>query len=37
MTANSLRYFFVVPTSFLALGMLLFVLAWVNLPGEGTT
>jgi hypothetical protein len=37
MTANSLRYFFVVPTSFLALGLLLFALAWVKLPGEGNT
>jgi hypothetical protein len=35
MTANSLRYFFVVPTSFLTLGLVLFALAWVKLPGEG--
>jgi hypothetical protein len=37
MTANSLRYFFVVPTSFLTLGLALFALAWVKLPGEGNT
>jgi len=35
MTANSVRYFFVLPTSFLALGLLLFALAWMKLPGEG--
>jgi len=34
MTANSVRYFFVLPTSFLALGLLLFALAWMKLPGE---
>jgi hypothetical protein len=34
MTANSVRYFFVVPTSFLALGLMLFALAWVKLPAE---
>src|SRR5271168_224111 len=37
MTANSVRYFFVLPTSFLALGLVLFALAWVKLPAEGTT
>jgi len=34
MTAIGLRYFFVVPNSFLAVALLIFVLAWLNLPGE---
>jgi hypothetical protein len=34
MTAVSLRYFFVVPTSFLSVGLLIFLLAWINLPAE---
>ena len=37
MTAVSLRYFFVIPTSFLAVSLLIFVLAWLKLPSEGTT
>ena len=36
MTAVSLRYFFIVPTSFLAATLLIFVLAWLKLPSEGT-
>lgn len=32
MTAVSLRYFFVVPTSFLAVALLIFALAWLKLP-----
>jgi hypothetical protein len=36
MTAVSLYYFFIVPTSFLAVTLLIFVLAWLNLPGEVT-
>jgi hypothetical protein len=34
MTAVSLRYFFVVPTSFLAVTLILFALAWLKLPAE---
>ena len=37
MTAVSLRYFFVIPTSFLAVTLLIFVLAWLKLPANGTT
>jgi hypothetical protein len=37
MTAISLRYFFVVPTSFLAAALLIFVLAWLTLPAEGAS
>jgi len=37
MTAVALRYFFVVPTSFLGVTLLIFVLAWLKLPAEGTT
>jgi hypothetical protein len=37
MVAVSLRYFFIVPTSFLVATLLIFVLAWWKLPGEGTT
>ena len=32
MTAVSLNYFFVVPTSFLVVGLVIFVGAWVALP-----
>jgi len=32
MTAVSLRYFFVVPISFLAIALLIFALAWLKLP-----
>ena len=34
MTAVSLHYFFVVPTSFLAAALLIFALAWLKLPAE---
>jgi len=34
MTAVSLRYFFVVPTSFLASTLLIFALARLRLPAE---
>ena len=34
MTAVGLRYFFVFPNSFLAVALLIFVLALLNLPGE---
>jgi hypothetical protein len=37
MTAVSLHYFFIVPTSFLAVTLFIFVLAWLRLPAEGTT
>jgi hypothetical protein len=36
MAAVSLRYFFVIPISFLATALLLFVLAWLKLPAEET-
>src|SRR5258708_38705315 len=32
MTAVSVRYFFVVPGSFLAIALLIFALAWLKLP-----
>lgn len=32
MTAVSLRYFFIVPISFLAIALLIFALAWLKLP-----
>ena len=32
MTAVSFHYFFVMPTSFLAIALLIFTLAWLNLP-----
>ncbi len=35
MTAVALHYFFVVPTSFLAAALLIFVMAWLKLPAEG--
>ncbi len=37
MTAVSLHYFFAAPTSFLAAALLIFILAWLKLPAEGTT
>jgi hypothetical protein len=37
MTAVSLRYFFIIPTSFLSVTLLIFVLAWLKLPAEATT
>jgi len=36
MTVVSLHYFFIVPTSFLVVGLLIFSLAWIKLPAEGT-
>jgi hypothetical protein len=33
LSSVSLRYFFVVPTTFLVIAMLIFVMAWVKLPG----
>ncbi len=35
MTAVSLRYFFIIPTSFLVAALLIFALAWLKLPAEG--
>jgi hypothetical protein len=35
MTANSIRYFFLAPTSFFSIILLLFALAWVKLPADG--
>jgi len=37
MTVVSLRYFFIIPILFLAVTLLIFVLAWLKLPAEGTT
>ena len=37
MTAVSLRYFFVIPTSFLAATLLIFVLAWLALPADAVS
>ncbi|HEY1471502.1 MAG TPA: hypothetical protein VGF61_20860 [Candidatus Acidoferrum sp.] len=34
MIAVSLRYFFAIPTAFLAVALLIFVLAWLKLPAE---
>ena len=34
MTATSVRYFFVAPTSFFAAPLLLFALAWLKLPAD---
>lgn len=34
MTAVSLRYFFILPTSFLAGALLVFALAWLKLPAD---
>jgi hypothetical protein len=35
MIAVSLRYFFIIPISFFAITLLIFVLAWLKLPSEG--
>jgi len=35
MIAVSLRYFFVMPTTFLAIAFLIFALAWFKLPADG--
>src|SRR5437764_12832994 len=37
MVAVSLRYFFIIPVSFLAVTLLIFVLAWFKLPAEVMT
>jgi hypothetical protein len=37
MTAVALRYFFVIPTSFLGATLVIFIAAWLKLPAEGTT
>jgi hypothetical protein len=37
MLANSLHYFFIVPTTFLSVTLLLFVLAWIKLPSDKAT
>jgi hypothetical protein len=37
MTANCLRYFFVAPTSFLAITTVIFALAWLKLPDDGVS
>jgi hypothetical protein len=37
MTAVALRYFFVVPTSFLSATLFIFILAWLKLPPERVT
>ena len=34
MTANSLRYFFAAPTSFLVVALVIFALAWLKLPAS---
>jgi hypothetical protein len=34
MTGISLRYFFVMPTAFLAVALVIFVAAWIKIPGE---
>jgi hypothetical protein len=36
MMAVALRYFFVIPISFLAIALILFALAWFKLPAQGT-
>ncbi len=37
MTAVALRYFFILPLSFLATALLIFALAWLKLPSEGAS
>jgi hypothetical protein len=37
MVADSLRYFFVFPTSCLVAALLIFALAWLKLPAEGAS
>lgn len=34
MLANGLHYFFAAPNSFLAVGLIVFTIAWVKLPGD---
>jgi hypothetical protein len=36
MTADSLRYFFVIPISFFSVALVIFLLAWWQLPAEET-
>jgi hypothetical protein len=36
MTAISVHYFFVAPTAFLVVALLIFVLAWLKLPSKQT-
>jgi hypothetical protein len=36
MTAVSLRYFFVIPISFLGVALLIFGLAWLKLPASAS-
>jgi hypothetical protein len=35
MTAVALRYFFILPTTFLVTALLIFALAWINLSSQG--
>jgi hypothetical protein len=37
MVIVALRYFFIVPITFLSVALLIFALAWLKLPAEGTT
>ena len=37
LSAVSLRYFFVVPTTFLLIALLIFVMAWIKLPAAGNS
>jgi hypothetical protein len=37
MCAVAVRYFFILPLSFLATAMVIFALAWLKLPSEGTS
>jgi len=36
MVVVALRYFFIIPTTFLSVALLIFVLAWLKLPSEST-
>lgn len=37
MLANGLHYFFAAPNSFLAVGLIVFTIAWVKLPGNAAS
>jgi hypothetical protein len=37
MSTVAVRYFFILPLSFLATAMVIFALAWLKLPSEGTS
>jgi len=37
MVGVSLRYFFIIPIAFFSAALLIFALAWLKLPAEGTT